>query len=141
MKTSDDFLSEANSAVEKMDTETAIARHGQENVVFIDVRDGKEIDATGTIQGAQRIPRGFIEFAADNSTDFHNKELTKDKEILLVCGAGGMAALAGKTLKEMGYTTVFNVGGFQTWKDAGGPVEQAIIGKTLGIGVFQSLKG
>ena len=44
MKTASDFLSEANSAVEKMDTETAIGRHGQENVVFIDVRDGKEID-------------------------------------------------------------------------------------------------
>ena len=44
MKTASDFLSEANSAVEKMDTETAISRHGQENVVFIDVRDGKEID-------------------------------------------------------------------------------------------------
>ena len=139
MKTSYDFLSEANIAVEKMDTETAIARHGQENVVFIDVRDGKEIDATGTIQGAQRIPRGFIEFAADNSTDFHNKELKKDREILLVCGAGGMAALAGKTLKEMGYTAVFNVGGFQTWKDAGGPVEQAISGRTLVL-AFSNLK-
>ena len=123
MKTASDFLSEANSAVGKIDIEAAIARHGQANVVFIDVRDGKEIDATGTIQGAQRIPRGFIEFAADDSTNFHNKEITKDKEILLVCGAGGMAALAGKTLKEMGYTKVFNVGGFQTWKDAGGPVE------------------
>ena len=51
MKTASDFLSEANSVVEKMDTETAIARHGQENVVFIDVRDGKEIDSTGTILG------------------------------------------------------------------------------------------
>ena len=123
MKTASDFLSEANSAVEKMDLEFAIARHGHESVVFIDVRDGKEIDLTGTIRGAQRIPRGFIEFAADDSTDFHNKEITKDKEILIVCGAGGMAALAGKTLKEMGYTTVFNIGGFQAWKDAGGPVE------------------
>ena len=123
MKTASEFLSEANNAVEKMDTETAIARHGQENVVFIDVRDGKEIDSTGTILGAHRIPRGFIEFAADESTNFHNKEITKNKEILLVCGAGGMAALAGKTLREMGYTKVFNIGGFQAWKDTGGPVE------------------
>ena len=123
MKTAGDFLSEANSTVEKMDIELAIAQHGRESVVFIDVRDGKEIDFTGTIKGAQRIPRGFIEFAADESTDFHNKEITKDKEILLVCGAGGMAALAGKTLKEMGYTKVFNIGGFKNWKDSGGPVE------------------
>ena len=123
MKTANDFLSEAHSVVEKMDTGSAIARHGDENVVFIDVRDGKEIDLTGTIRGAKRIPRGFIEFAADDSTDFHNKEITKDKEIFLVCGAGGMAALAGKTLKEMGYTKVFNIGGFQAWQDAGGPIE------------------
>ena len=123
MKSASDYLSEANSLVEKMDTESAIARHGQENVIFIDVRDGKEIDLTGTIKGALRIPRGFIEFAADVSTDFHNKEITKDREILIVCGAGGMAALAGQTLKEMGFPSVFNVGGFQTWKDAGGPIE------------------
>ena len=44
-----------------------------------------------------------------------------DAEIILVCGAGGMAALAGKTLLEMGYQNVLNVGGFASWKDAGGP--------------------
>ena len=141
MKTASDFLSEANSAVEKMDLEFAIARHGHESVVFIDVRDGKEIDLTGTIKGAQRIPRGFIEFAADDSTDFHNKAVTKDKEILLVCGAGGMAALAGKTLKEMGYTTVFNVGGFQSWRDAGGPIEQATNRHTLLLVFYVRKKG
>ena len=42
---------------------------------------------------------------------------------MLVCGAGGMAALTGKTLVEMGYKKVSNVGGFSSWKDAGGPVE------------------
>ena len=39
------------------------------------------------------------------------------------CGAGGMAALTGKTLMEMGYTNVHNLGGFAAWKDAGGPTE------------------
>ena len=46
-----------------------------------------------------------------------------DKEILLVCGAGGMAALTGRTMLEMGYRSVTNIGGFSAWKDAGGPVE------------------
>ena len=32
-------------------------------------------------------------------------------------------ALAGKTMKDMGYKNVSNVGGFAAWKDAGGPVE------------------
>ena len=91
--------------------------------VFIDVRDGSEIAETGTIAGALHIPRGFVEFAADDATPFHNDALTKDGEIILVCGAGGMAALTGKTLIDMGYTNVSNAGGFQAWKDAGGATE------------------
>jgi rhodanese-related sulfurtransferase len=34
-----------------------------------------------------------------------------------------MAALTGRTLREMGYEHVYNVGGFNAWKEAGGPVE------------------
>ena len=49
--------------------------------------------------------------------------LKKDADLVLICGAGGQAALAGKTLKEMGFQNVSNVGGFSAWKDAGGPVE------------------
>ena len=64
-----------------------------------------------------------MEFAADDATPHYNAALTKDKEILLVCGAGGMAALTGRTLTEMGYSNVYNIGGFSAWKDAGGPVE------------------
>ena len=67
------------------------------------------------------MPRGFIEFAADPDTPFHKPEFTKDAELVLICGAGGQAALAGKTLKDMGYANVSNVGGFSDWKDAGGP--------------------
>ena len=54
----------------------------------------------------------------------HNKALTKDADIYLVCGAGGMAALAGQTLKEMGYSNVTNVGGIGDWKSAGGPTDE-----------------
>ena len=87
------------------------------------MRDGLEIAASGTIAGALRIPRGFMEFAADENTAVYNPALKKDSEIILVCGAGGMAALTGLTLTEMGFTNVHNVGGFSSWKDAGGPTE------------------
>ena len=89
MKTAMGYLEEANQMVERLTAEDAIAKYGQDDVVIIDVRDGKAIEATGTIKGALRIPRGFIEFAADETTDFHNDALQKDKEILVVC-AGGM---------------------------------------------------
>ena len=51
-----------------------------------------------------------MEFVADNSSPLHNPQLEKNREIVLVCSAGGMAALTGKTLVEMGYTDVKNVG-------------------------------
>ena len=59
MKTASEFLNEANSTVEKMDIEYAVARHGQKSVVFIDVRDGKEIDLTGTIQACAKDTERF----------------------------------------------------------------------------------
>ena len=122
-KSASSYLEEANNIVPRLAVEDAIAKHGADNVVIIDVRDGKAIDETGTIAGALRIARGFIEFAADETTPHHNSALTKDKEILVVCAAGGMAALTGRTLREMGYGSVYNIGGFAAWKDAGGPTE------------------
>jgi len=123
MKTAKNYLDEANKTVTRLATEEAIALHGGGGV-FVDVRDSADISTTGTIAGSVRIPRGFIEFAADEATPFHNKSLKKDADIYLVCGAGGQASLAGKTLLEMGYQSVTNIGGFADWKEAGGPVEK-----------------
>ena len=123
MKSAQDYLAEANAIVPKIETPAGIAKHGQRDVVFVDVRDSAAIQESGTIAGALRIPRGFIEFAADQATQFHNPQMDKDAEIILVCGAGGQAALAGRTLVEMGFKHVSNVGGFGAWKDEGGPFE------------------
>ncbi|MEM9224007.1 MAG: rhodanese-like domain-containing protein [Pseudomonadota bacterium] len=125
MKTAQTFLNEANAVVPRLSSEEAIKVHASGVGVFVDVRDSSDIAKTGTIAGAQRIPRGFIEFAADTEMGFHNKALQKDTKIYLVCGLGGQAALSGKTLVDMGYTAVTNVGGIGAWKDAGGPMEAA----------------
>ena len=123
MKNAKEYLDDANGVVPKISVDEGKSRHAAGNAVFIDVRDSAEIADSGTIEGALRIPRGFIEFAADPETPFHNARLTRDADIVLVCGAGGMAALTGKTLKDMGYEHVSNVGGFKDWKDGGGPTE------------------
>jgi len=123
MKLAKDYLADANAIITRIPTEEAIKIHGKSNALFIDVRDSAAIAKTGTIKGAVRIPRGFIEFAADDSSPYHNPVMKKDAEIYLVCGAGGQAALAGKTLKEMGFKSIVNVGGFPDWKSAGGPSE------------------
>ena len=123
MKTAKDFLDEANAVVPRISAQEAIEKYNAGGGVFVDVRDSGDIAASGTIKGAERITRGMMEFKADPNTKFYNEKLTKDADIYLVCGAGGQAALAGKTLKDMGYQNVTNIGGFPDWKEAGGPTE------------------
>ncbi|MFQ6554242.1 rhodanese-like domain-containing protein [Aestuariibius insulae] len=125
MKSTQDLLDEANATVPRLSTEEAIAIHAKDAGTFIDVRDSADIAKSGTIAGAQRIPRGFLEFAADPDLGFHNPALDRQADLYLVCGKGGQAALAGKTLMDLGFTSVTNVGGVGSWKEAGGPMEDA----------------
>ena len=122
MKTSKDYLDEANKVVNKIDVNVALEKHKNNSAIFIDVRDSSDIAETGTITGALKIQRGLIEFVADDSHGLHNKALKKDSEIILVCGAGGQAALTGKTLVDMGYSNVSNVGAIGDWENNGGPM-------------------
>ena len=124
MKTAQDFMEEANAVVPRLSVEEGIAKHAAGGSVFIDVRDTSAIQQSGTIAGALRIPRGMMEFKADPNTPFYESALIHDADIVLGCGAGGQAALAGKTLKDMGVTNVSNVGGFGDWKEAGGASEE-----------------
>ncbi|HCL68454.1 MAG TPA: rhodanese, partial [Gammaproteobacteria bacterium] len=73
-KTAQDFLTEANAVVPSIGVTDAVSLMNSGKAVVIDVRDGKEIDQSGTVKDALRIPRGMIEFVADPSTDFYNDQ-------------------------------------------------------------------
>ena len=124
MKTAKDYLDEANAVVKKIDFDSALEKHNAKSAVFIDVRDSGDIAKTGTITDALKIQRGLIEFVADEATKLYDDALKKDSEIILVCGAGGQAALTGKTLIDMGYTNVSNLGAIGDWGKNGGPVSK-----------------
>ena len=124
MKTAKDYLEEANKVVKKIDVKEAIEIHKNNSAIFIDVRDSSDIEKTGSIEGSLKIQRGLIEFVADEGTEFYNDNLQKDSEIILVCGAGGQAALTGKTLIDMGYKNVLNVGAIGDWEKNGGPISR-----------------
>ena len=124
MKTAKDYMQAANASVPKMDASEAIAKHAAGQGLFINVRDSAAIAQSGTIKDVHRVPRGMIEFRADPAVEaMYDPIFEKDAEIYLICGAGGQAALAGKTLQDMGFTNVTNIGGFPAWKEAGGPTE------------------
>ena len=123
MKEAKHFMEEADAVVPRMSAEDAVAKYKAGNGVFIDVRDSGDIAKSGTIAGAHRIGRGMMEFKADPASPLHDPALQKDADLYLICGAGGQAALAGKTLKDMGFKHVTNIGGIAAWKEAGGPTE------------------
>ena len=119
-----ELLAAANASVPKISPQDAAAFIGRENVLTVDVRDGHELQSTGKVQGATHVPRGMLEFRADPELPYHDKAFERGKVVLVYCASGGRSALAGKTLQDMGYKDVRNLGGFKDWTESGGAVEK-----------------
>jgi rhodanese-related sulfurtransferase len=125
MKTVQTMLAEADAVVPRISPDEAKGLVGRPDVLFLDVREPAEVTTSGKVPGALAIPRGLIEFRADRSLPAHDAAFDRAKTVIAYCASGGRSALVGKTLKDMGYTDVRNLGGFKGWVDAGGPVEKA----------------
>lgn len=92
--------------------------------VLIDVRDGLEVAANGKVRGSINVSRGVIEFRADpDSPTFDPKVFGPGKKVILYCASGARSALAGKALKDLGYTDVHNMGAFRDWLEAEGEID------------------
>ena len=118
------MMEAANAAVPKITPQQAQELMAKGNTLVVDVRDGTEVAQSGKVKGAVHVSRGMLEFRADPDAPTHDKNFARDKTIVLYCGSGGRAALAGKLLKDMGYEQVYNLGGFKDWAESGGAVEK-----------------
>jgi rhodanese-related sulfurtransferase len=123
-KTATQMVAEANAVVPRISGADAKAMSGQPGVVFLDLREAGEIAASGKVPGALAIPRGLLEFRADPESPSKDAALTAAKTVIAYCASGGRSALAGKTLQELGYKDVRNLGRFQDWVEAGGEAEK-----------------
>ena len=119
------MMEAANAVVPKITPQQTREMMAKGNTLVVDVRDGTEVAQSGKIKGAVHVSRGLLEFRADPDSPMHDKNFSRDKTVVLYCGSGGRAALAGKLLKDMGYGEVYNAGGFKDWVDSGGAVEKA----------------
>lgn len=119
------LLAEANASVPKLSLSEAAEKLRSGQVLVVDVRDTPEVDKSGRIKGAVNVPRGMLEFRADPGSPYHSPEFGQDKTVLVYCASGGRSALAGKTLKDMGYGSVYNIGGFKDLAEGGVETEPA----------------
>ena len=120
-----EMLAEANAAVPRVPPAEARQLIGRGSVLIVDVRDPSEVQASGKVKGAVNVSRGMLEFRADPDSPYHDAAFQKDKTLLVYCASGGRSALSGKTLKDFGYASVFNAGGFKELAEAGLPTEPA----------------
>jgi rhodanese-related sulfurtransferase len=119
-----DMLAAANGSVPAISPQDAKALIESGEALVVDVRDGLEIQGSGKVQGAKHVARGMLEFRADPDSPYYDNAFDREKTVIVYCASGGRAALAGKTLQDMGYKDVRNLGGFKGWAESGGAVEK-----------------
>ena len=123
MSSLQEMLSSANDQVARVTAEEAHELITGRDALLLDVRDAPELAQHGRLRGAVNVSRGMLEFRADPDGSYHDPEFRKDRPVVLYCASGGRSALAAKTLSEMGYSEVYNLGGFKEAAEAGFPVE------------------
>jgi rhodanese-related sulfurtransferase len=119
-----DLLAAANGSVPAISPQDAKALIESGQVLVVDVRDGLELQASGKVQGAKHVARGMLEFRADPDSPYYDNAFDREKIVIVYCASGGRSALAGKTLQDMGYKDVRNLGAFKGWAESGGAVEK-----------------
>jgi len=115
-KTYQEILDEARRLVPELtaDELRRLVDSNSGNVV-LDVRE-KEEYRDGHLAGALSVPRGFLEMQVEGHVP------DKQTPIVAYCQSGTRSLLAGRILKEMGYTNVRSLGGgFGAWKNGGFP--------------------
>ena len=118
------MVSEANEQVEEISVANALRLVKHKTVLFIDVRDIREVAKTGRVPGARHVPRGMLEMWIDPETPYHREFFAEDRKFIFYCASAWRSALAAKTAQDMGLTRVAHLeGGINAWIDAGGPIE------------------
>jgi rhodanese-related sulfurtransferase len=114
----------AEREIQTLPVADAINLHGRDDVVFVDLRDIRELQREGRMPGAFHCPRGMLEFWIDPESSYHKPQFAQDKRFVFFCAGGLRSALAAQAAHRMGLKPVAHIrGGFGAWKSAGGPVE------------------
>ena len=123
MPTFQEILQQANDVVPKISPNDAKVMQ-DEGALIIDIRELEEVSLSGKVEKAFHIPRGLLEFQTKLVNPNGLENFTPENTIILYCASGGRAALAGKSLKDMGFDKVYNLGGLKDWADADLPIDK-----------------
>lgn len=117
------LLQEANNEIDRLSFEESLSIIKNNHTLIIDVREESEVNNLGIIKDAVHIPRGLLEFTLIPNSPKNPIIISDDTYILVYCAGGYRSALAAKTLKDLGFKNVFNLGGYKEWVENGGDVQ------------------
>ena len=114
------LVSEALKHIKTITSDDAHKMFNENQCNLIDIRDIRELQKEGQVEGAKHIPRGMLEFWLNpDSPYFKEGKLDMNKEMVLFCAGGLRSALAAKSLKDMGFEKVSHIdGGFGAIKQS-----------------------
>ncbi len=119
------LIAEAREKIRTISVEDAASKLDDPNIVFVDIRDVRELDREGMIPNAFHAPRGMLEFWVDPESPYHKEVFSSGKEFVLYCQSAWRSSLATLALQEMGLTPICHIeGGFKAWKEAGLPTAE-----------------
>lgn len=114
------LVEQANAQITTLPLTDAQALAGNPDVQFVDIRDVRELEREGMIEGAFHAPRGMLEFWIDPDSPYFKPIFGEPKQFVFYCQSGWRSALATATVQHMGLTNVSHIeGGFSAWKKAG----------------------
>lgn len=119
-----ELMARAEAEVRSVSNTEAQPMTQDEDVVFVDIRDVRELEREGFIPGAKHAPRGMLEFWIDPDSPYHKPWFAEDKTFVFYCASGWRSLLATQVAQEMGLKAASLTGGFGDWKRAGLPVEE-----------------
>ena len=125
-KTLEELLIEANELVKRLSYNESLELINSTQTVIIDVREESEVFNLGLIKNAVHIPRGLIEFKLSPNSQNNPVLINDNTNILVYCAGGYRSALAAKTLLDLGFKNVYNLGGFKEWVESGGEIQANI---------------
>ena len=119
-----ELIAEAEKHIDAISVDEAEGMLKDDGVVFVDIRDVRELWREGKLPGATHAPRGMLEFWVDPDSPYHRDIFAADKKFVFYCASAWRSALATRTVQQMGMDKVCHVtGGFTAWKEAGKPIE------------------
>ena len=121
------LIAQAMASIETVPLDKAQELLANPSVLFVDIRDVRELDREGMIPNALHAPRGMLEFWVDPESPYYKPIFGEGKNLILYCASAWRSALATETLQKMGVPKVSHLeGGFSAWKKAELPTVEKV---------------